>query len=540
MVTITGTGGADVISNTTSPAIFNVSHIDVNGFSNSAEATSLGTYFDLTDGSINVASGDTAPSGAGILVNPFGTADVNDIDPDALNSVIGFGDTFGHAYQFTTTLHVDGGTYDFDATFFNSAALYIDGVQVFSSESLGANSASGSIALAEGAHDVVIIYAKDVSATPDDLNVNISGEEFGGTPIPLENSGAVGPLVGDDSIMAGAGNDSVDASFGDDTIDGRGGNDTLTGGAGNDTFVHNTGDGNTVITDFGTGSTDVNDGDNTNNDFIDLSAFYTNQTEFQADLADDGILNQSVGDFSDNTALGGSISGLGGLSADQVSSITEQTGIACFVRGTLIKTKQGEIAIEDLEAGDRILTVDNGYQPLRLALSRTIDRVELQANPKLFPITIEAGAMGPNLPVQDLTVSRQHRMCVCSKVSHRMLGDYETLVSAINLSDLPGVKIDDTLQSVEYFHLIFDEHQIIYANGALTESFYVGKNALDAVSKDTYEEIVTLFPEVLSDPNSQKSARHIANGKTQKNLISRIIKNGKRPYDITLSSDQVS
>ena len=189
----------------------------------------MDTYFDTANGDINVVNNQNAPSGANLLVNPFGTANPNAIDPLSLNGPIGFNDTFGHAYRFTTLLRVDGGTYDFDATFFNSAALYIDGQQVFLSENAGAGSGSGSIALTEGAYEVVIIYAKDNTANPDDLNVNISGVEFGGAAIPLESTGAVGPLVGDDVINAGGGNDSIDASFGDDTIDGGAGSDTIEG-----------------------------------------------------------------------------------------------------------------------------------------------------------------------------------------------------------------------------------------------------------------------------------------------------------------------
>ncbi|MEL7131760.1 MAG: LamG-like jellyroll fold domain-containing protein, partial [Pseudomonadota bacterium] len=94
----------------------------------------------------------------------------------------------------------------------------------------------------------------------------------------------------------------------DDTLIGGTGDDTLTGGAGDDIFVFAPGDDDDVITDFNAGNSgDIDDGDQTNNDFIDLSAYYTNIFELRDDLADDGVLNQSVGDFTDNTGLGGSI-----------------------------------------------------------------------------------------------------------------------------------------------------------------------------------------------------------------------------------------
>ena len=100
MATITGTGGADTVSNTDTPSIFLVEYIDIDGGTNNLEARTLDTYFDTTDGSIDVVSGDTAPSGANLLVNPFGTADSNDIDPEIQkfntgNGGIGFDDSSG-------------------------------------------------------------------------------------------------------------------------------------------------------------------------------------------------------------------------------------------------------------------------------------------------------------------------------------------------------------------------------------------------------------------------------------------------------------
>lgn len=251
--TISGGAGADEISGggelSTAPKFF-VEYIDVDGRTNNAEASSLDTYFDLGSGSIDVANLSTASSGAVLRVNPFGTTESDSIDPNALNSQIGYNDTYGHAYRFTTNLEVEGGTYQFDASMYNSAALYIDGNQVFINEGSGAGSASGSIDLGEGVHEVVLIYAKDRTANPDDLNVNISGEEFGDTAIPLEDA-SIGYVddadslsggEGDDTIHGGLGDDTIDGGDDSDSIDGRTGDDTIEGGAGSDTIQGGAGD----------------------------------------------------------------------------------------------------------------------------------------------------------------------------------------------------------------------------------------------------------------------------------------------------------
>ncbi len=332
-----------------------------------------------------------------------------------------------------------------------------------------------------------------------------------------------------DGTGTGRNDDVIDGGGGDDTIAGGIGSDTITGGTGNDTFVFNAGDGNDTITDFGAGSTNANDGDNTNNDFIDLSAFYTDDTEFRSDLADDGILNQSdVSDYTDNTAIGGSITGLSGLGGLSQASIEEQTGVTCFTQGTLITTDRGEVPVEALKAGDKVLTQDRGFQELRLVLSRAIEKSELLGNKKLYLIKISAGAMGIGLPKRDLVVSRQHRMVVGSRIIQRMFSVATVLVAAIKLTDIAGIWIDDSVDRVTYFHLMFDHHEIVFAEGTPTESFYIGQETRKTLSNAAWAEIVAIFPHVRAMDYSQAPALMIPANGVQKKLVHRHAKNDRK------------
>ncbi len=299
---------------------------------------------------------------------------------------------------------------------------------------------------------------------------------------------------GNDTIYAGAGDDIVDGGADNDVIDGGAGNDTLIGGDGDDTFIYSPNGDLDTIRDFNVGNTGtLSDGDITNNDRIDLSAFYDDIWELTADYRDDGILNQSndgVGgaDYSDNASFGSGGLVVVGATGTKASFTVENTGVACFASGTRILTETGDRRIDTLRAGDRIVTRDNGVQTLRWIGRRHLDRVALAQNLKLRPILLSADLTGGDAP---LTVSPQHG------VLFQVDGE-ERLVRAVHLAGLAGgtARIMQGCRQVTYQHLMFDDHQILFANGAPSESFFPGHLALAALHQEARDEIFTLFPDL--------------------------------------------
>ncbi|MEY8882120.1 Hint domain-containing protein [Donghicola sp. XS_ASV15] len=314
---------------------------------------------------------------------------------------------------------------------------------------------------------------------------------------------------GDDVVDGGNDNDVIDGGTGNDSIDGGSGNDTLTGGDGDDTFVYSAGDGDDTITDFGNDTGDALDGDDTNNDFVDLTAFYnaatlsnvnsaaagngarTFTTELgmlKADQAD-GFLDGQI----DGQDYSGIISGinlrleLDGAAVAAADLTAETTGVICFGAGTLITTKRGSIPIEYLLPGDKILTMDNGYKSVRWLGNRTV-----RATGKNAPIHIPAGALGNQ---RDLVVSPNHRMWMRSAEAELMLGDHEVLVPAKFLVGHNGI----TQQRgglIGYHHMLFDQHEIVFAEGCPSESFHPGMQAMDTLEQAAQDEILELFPEL--------------------------------------------
>lgn len=207
--------------------------------------------------------------------------------------------------------------------------------------------------------------------------------------------------------------------------------------------------------------------------------------------------------------------------------------VICFCSGTEIETRQGPRVIEKLVVGDEIFTIDNGYQQIRWIGSVNLDAIDLAASSKLLPIRVVSGALGSGLPTADLMVSRQHRMLVRSAVAKRMFGQNEVLISACKLLPLDGVDIVEDAQLVTYWHILFDRHEVVLANGAPSESLYTGPEALNAVSNESRAEIVALFPELEQKDYRRKPVRLIpAKGTQVKRFVARVEKNKKHLLEL--------
>ena len=109
-----------------------------------------------------------------------------------------------------------------------------------------------------------------------------------------------------------------------------------------------------------------------------------------------------------------------------------------------------------------------------------------------------------------------------------MYDEDEVLVAAKDLLTLDGVKILSPMFGVTYLHLLFDTHEVVYANGAEAESLYTGPEAMKALSAEARAEIYALFPDI-SDHQEPLffPARLFAKGKKFKNALQRHIQNDK-------------
>ena len=251
--------------------------------------------------------------------------------------------------------------------------------------------------------------------------------------------------------------------------------------------------------------------------FTDTAAAVT-ATEGPAD----GLTSTEIG----SAGAGSSLESTDGTSYTLQTTPTPGS-IPCFTSGTMIAVPGGTQEIEQLSEGDLVLTKDRALRAICWIGRRKYTAQQLEQNPKLRPVRIMAGALGQGLPERDMLVSRRHRMLLQSKIAERMFGKSEVLIPAIKLTELPGIFVDQTVQSVEYIHLLFEQHEIIYAEGAPTESLFTGPEALKSISPEARQEILSIFPEVKKLDYRPKPARFIPPRKSQKQLIARHLKNSR-------------
>ncbi|MDA9350773.1 Hint domain-containing protein [Planktomarina temperata] len=208
------------------------------------------------------------------------------------------------------------------------------------------------------------------------------------------------------------------------------------------------------------------------------------------------------------------------------AQIAQQT-TPCFTAGTWIDTPAGARRVETLCVGDLVRTRHHGPQTIRWIGRRSVKLAPYFPKDKLRPIEISIGALGQGLPREPLRLSRQHRVLVSSPINQRIFGTQDSLIAAVKLTDLPGIHIDTDCTEVTYIHLLFDQHEVIFANGAPCESLHTGPEAIKSISPAARAELFAIIPELMTAPNQRRLAALCPENRQQRQLIARHKKNKK-------------
>ena len=297
--------------------------------------------------------------------------------------------------------------------------------------------------------------------------------------------------VGNDTLLGGSGADTIYAGADDDIVQGGSGSDSLFGGAGSDTIDAGGDDGAADRVYAG------DDRDHiyaTKNDSVDGGAGGEDwDTLHVGGPSAGGSINfVNLGPDSNGNGIDGYIDYFdsvgtfeGRLNFEEIEAFE---GIICFTKGAGILTETGYRPVESLQIGDLVHTRDNGMQQIRWIGQRSVPGIGQLAPISFAPEALE-GATKP------LIVSPQHRMLLTGYQSELLFGETEVLVPAKYLVNGTTVR-EAPCAKVSYYHVMFDSHEVIYADGQATESFHAGGEGLNAIAPEAREEMFAIFPEL--------------------------------------------
>ncbi|HSF63176.1 MAG TPA: Hint domain-containing protein, partial [Paracoccaceae bacterium] len=379
---------------------------------------------------------------------------------------------------------------DNDLIYAGSGADSVDGG--FDDDSLYGGSGDDTLVGGEGSDEIYgqggndLIYGGLGPGAPDAVNIvdptDLRPDNGRDTIYGGQGDDTIFGLDDDDEIYGGAGNDSIDAGIDDDTVYGGAGNDTITGGQGLDSLYG--GNDRDTFTGLQAGDQVFGGGGGDDFDTLDLRGSGPFRIVDRVEDAEGNGFNGTVQFLDADRNVTGT------ATFDNIEDI-----IPCFTPGTLIATPRGEVPVESLRPGDRVITRDNGLREVVWTGARPMDRTALALNPHLQPVMIRQGSLGNGLPERDMLVSPNHRMLVANDRTALYFDEHEVLVAAKHLVGARGV-MEVQSAGTTYIHFMCDRHEVVLANGAWTETFQPGDYTLKGMGNAQRAEIFELFPDL--------------------------------------------
>lgn len=179
----------------------------------------------------------------------------------------------------------------------------------------------------------------------------------------------------------------------------------------------------------------------------------------------------------------------------------------CFCGETLIETADGAVRATDIAPGDLVQTVDHGLQPVRWVGRRHIDFTRSPDLARHKPIRFERGAIDGEVPHRPLRLSPLHKLLMGDWRTQLHFGQDEALAPAKALINGTSIIQDTEAIAVEYVHLLFDRHEVVFAEGVMAESLLLGDLAMNGPRAGIRDELTSIFPDIEDVAASMTASR---------------------------------
>src|SRR6516225_7603126 len=165
-------------------------------------------------------------------------------------------------------------------------------------------------------------------------------------------------------------------------------------------------------------------------------------------------------------------------------------GLRCFLKGTKISTPSGDRLVQDLRIGDEVQTLA-GRKTIKWIGYNKFTKEEGRAwHDSVMPIRVARFAIDDHTPHCDLYLSPWHPIFLNQALIPVMFLINEATIAQGTPSEL---------SALEYYHVELDTHEVIYAEGALTES-YGGTNRDNFSNFIQYERLYGAEPQSKMTP----------------------------------------
>lgn len=174
-----------------------------------------------------------------------------------------------------------------------------------------------------------------------------------------------------------------------------------------------------------------------------------------------------------------------------------ETAFSAFAHGTLINTTRGQVAVEDLVPGMKLVTADRNPQQVLWIGSMTLVPGAAGIAPedkRLTRITTDAFGMGR--PASDLMAGPSARVLTRPSGRRNGFDGERALIPARDLVDGTNVISIEPPRPVTVYHLCLRRHAIITAAGLEVESYHPGQGFERRMGQNMLALFLSFFPQI--------------------------------------------